>query len=134
VQITSAFPGLTGAAASAQTANNIVISKKSSTTSAASTQSSGLSSSSDSSGESQAVKDFLDYMKKPVAERMRDTWLKAHGLTEKDLDAMPGDERDAIEKQMAADIKSQMQQQAQAKATKQTSSAAALTTLLTNSM
>lgn len=137
MQISSLFSGLTGSAAMAQNAAGLVISKTGSATSSAttgnSTQANNLSDA-DTSGESQAVKDFLDYMKKPVAERMEDAWLKAHGLTAKDLAAMPAAQRDAIEKQMANDIKSQMQQQAQAKASKQTSSTAALATLLTNSM
>ena len=134
MQITSSFPGLTGSATDAQNVANLVISKTSSKTTSNSTAQSSDLSDTNAGGESQAVKDFLDYMKKPLAQRMEDAWLKAHGLTEADLAKMSSSERDAVEKQMAADIKSQMQQQAQAKASKQTSSAAGLTTLLANSM
>lgn len=59
---------------------------------------------------------FLDYMKKSVAERMRDAWLAAHHLSQKQLDQMTPDERDSVEKQMAEDIKNEMKQQAAVKA------------------
>ncbi len=34
------------------------------------------------------TKTFLDYMKKSVAERMRDAWLAAHNLSEEKLKQM----------------------------------------------
>lgn len=60
--------------------------------------------------------EFLAYMEKSPAERMRDTWLKAHGLSEDDLKAMAPAEREAVEQQIAADIKAQMQEDAQEQA------------------
>lgn len=66
--------------------------------------------------DSSAVKNFQDYMKKTPEQRMRDAWLAAHHLSEADLDAMPADERQAIENQMATDIKNRIQNAAQSKA------------------
>ena len=57
-----------------------------------------------------AVESFLSYMKKSSAERMADSWLAAHGLTREKLDAMTPEERDAVLKKMAADIKNEMDQ------------------------
>ncbi len=65
------------------------------------------------SEDASAVQNFMDYMKETPAQRFEDQWLKAHGLTQKDLDAMPADKRQAILKQMADDIKRQVQQAAQ---------------------
>jgi hypothetical protein len=62
-----------------------------------------------------AVQDFLNYAKESPAQRMVDDWLKAHGLTKEELDKMPPDKREAIEKQMAADIKKQIEEQMQKK-------------------
>lgn len=70
------------------------------------------SASASASGDSGATKTFLDYMKKSVGERMRDAWLASHHLTEDQLKSMSASERDAIEKQMAADIKEEMKQKA----------------------
>ncbi|HVJ43988.1 MAG TPA: hypothetical protein VM639_20970 [Dongiaceae bacterium] len=66
--------------------------------------------------DSPAVKNFQDYMKKTPEQRMRDAWLAAHHLSEADLDAMPADKRQAIENQMANDIKNRIQNAAQSKA------------------
>lgn len=63
----------------------------------------------------QAAQNFLNYMKETPAQQMEDSWLAAHHLTEKDLAAMSPEKREAIEKQMAADIKRQLEQQAQNK-------------------
>jgi acyl-CoA reductase-like NAD-dependent aldehyde dehydrogenase len=63
----------------------------------------------------QAVDDFLAYMKKSLAERMADAWLAAHGLDRDKLKAMKPDERDAVLKQMAEELKQQLQQAASEK-------------------
>jgi hypothetical protein len=139
MQVTNSLSSLFGSsgANAAQAMSNLVINK---TSNAASSSSSSDSSSGtdSSSNDSQAVKDFLAYMKEPVGQRMEEAWLKAHNLTADDLKSMPAAQRDAIEKQMANDIKSEMQQkaqqQAQAKTTAQASSAASLATLLSNSL
>jgi hypothetical protein len=60
-----------------------------------------------------AVQDFLSYAKESPAQRMVDAWLKAHGLTEQDLAKMPPDKQAAIRKEMADDIKKQMEDQVQ---------------------
>jgi len=57
-----------------------------------------------------AVDDFLAYMKKSLAERMADAWLAAHGLDRDKLKAMKPDEREAVLKQMAEELKQQLQQ------------------------
>ncbi len=56
-------------------------------------------------GESGAVKDFLDYMKKTPEERLRDKILKVLGLTEEDLQNMSPDERLGIENKIRDIIK-----------------------------
>ncbi len=61
-----------------------------------------------------AVDDFLAYMKKSLAERMADAWLAAHGLDRDKLKAMKPDERDAVLKQMAEELKQQLQQATEA--------------------
>ena len=57
-----------------------------------------------------AVDDFLAYMKKSLAERMADAWLAAHGLDRQKLKAMKPAERDAVLKQMAAELAQQLRQ------------------------
>jgi acyl-CoA reductase-like NAD-dependent aldehyde dehydrogenase len=73
----------------------------------------------------QAVDDFLAYMKKSLAERMADAWLAAHGLDRDKLKAMKADERDAVLKQMAEELKQQLQQAAAAKTSDKSKTAAA---------
>jgi hypothetical protein len=57
-----------------------------------------------------AVDEFLAYMKKTLAERMADAWLAAHGLDRAKLKAMKPDQREAVLKQMAEELKQQLQQ------------------------
>jgi peptidoglycan/xylan/chitin deacetylase (PgdA/CDA1 family) len=57
-----------------------------------------------------AVDEFLAYMKKSLAERMADAWLAAHGLDREKLKAMKPEEREAVLKQMAEELKQQLQQ------------------------
>lgn len=132
VQATSSLSSLLGkpSGSDVQSAANLLIKKTSGTAASSQTDAANTDS---SSTESAPVKDFLDYMKKPPAQRMVDAWLKAHNLTEDDLKAMSPAQRDAIDKQMAADIKADMQKKMQS-TTGQPSSAAALTTLLNNSI
>jgi len=56
-----------------------------------------------------AVDEFLAYMKKSLAERMADAWLAAHGLDRAKLKAMKPEEREAVLKQMAEELKQQLQ-------------------------
>jgi hypothetical protein len=62
-----------------------------------------------------AVQDFLAYMKESPAQRVVDAWLKAHGLTEQSLAKLPPEKQAAIRKEMAADIKTQIDQQMEQK-------------------
>lgn len=71
-----------------------------------------------------AVDDFLAYMKKSLAERMADAWLAAHGLDRDKLKAMKPDERDAVLKQMAKELKDQIAQLADDQAKRNKAAAA----------
>jgi hypothetical protein len=62
--------------------------------------------------------EFLDYMKETPAQQMEDAWLKAHHLTRAQLAAMSPQQREAIEKQMQADITAKVKQDALDKANK----------------
>ncbi len=57
-----------------------------------------------------AVDEFLAYMKKSLAERMADAWLAAHGLDREKLKAMKPEDREAVLKQMAEELKQQLQE------------------------
>ncbi|TXH31738.1 MAG: hypothetical protein E6Q98_26680 [Rhodospirillaceae bacterium] len=92
----------------------------------------------DQGGLSQPAQAFLDYVKKSPYQRMVDAWLKQHNLTQEELNAMPADQRAGILKQMAADLKEQMQQE-QAKREQQAkvgkpSAAGGIATLIANAM
>jgi hypothetical protein len=78
----------------------------------AATQNQGGSSSSSSAASVEQT--FLNYMKESPAQRMIDAWLKAHGLSEDALKKMPAAQREAIERQMADDIKKQVEQNSNA--------------------
>lgn len=121
---------------SSSMANSLLIQKVSdSTTPKSDKQSTTLG---EQGGLSQPAQAFLDYMKKSPYQRMVDAWLKQHNLTQKELDAMPADQREGILKQMAADLKEQMQQE-QAKREQQAkvgkpSAAGGIATLIANAM
>lgn len=107
MQIDKTAAGLFSLQAAAQgKSGNLTITKQSDSA----TASNSSAASSDAAPESTATKNFLDYMKKSVGQRMRDAWLASHHLTEEQLKSMSSTERDAIEKQMAADIKEEMKQ------------------------
>jgi hypothetical protein len=73
---------------------------------------------------SAAVDDFLAYMKKSLAERMADAWLAAHGLDREKLKAMKPAEREAVLKQMAEELKQELQQATEAAKTGRKTAAA----------
>ncbi|GLR78026.1 hypothetical protein GCM10007856_06960 [Azospirillum oryzae] len=52
-----------------------------------------------------AVADFLAEAKKSPAERIRDEWLARHKMTKDDLNALPPEQREAIEKEIAEELK-----------------------------
>jgi hypothetical protein len=62
-----------------------------------------------SSGGSDALQYLENYLKESPAQRMEDAWLAKHHLSESQLEAMPPAQRDAIKKQMADDIKQELQ-------------------------
>lgn len=55
----------------------------------------------DKPARSAAAQEFHDYMDKSAGEKMRDKILKEMGLTEEDIDAMPPEKQEQIEKQIA---------------------------------
>jgi hypothetical protein len=73
------------------------------------------SASSSSTASDTAEQKFLNFMKETPAQQLEDQWLAAHHLTRKDLEAMPAKQREAILKQMEAEIKQQLKQQTEAK-------------------
>lgn len=57
--------------------------------------------------------EFLEYMEKTTAERLRDQILREKGLTEEDLAAMPPEKRAALEEEIAQRIKDSLTQSAE---------------------
>lgn len=57
---------------------------------------------------SDAAQSFLSYMKETPAQQLESSWLAAHGLTQKEFDALPPAQKLAIEKQMEQDIKNEI--------------------------
>lgn len=84
------------------------------------TQPSAASASGAATSGNAAEQAFLNYMKETPAQQMEDAWLKAHNLTRQQLAAMSPQQRDAIEKQMAADLKEKLKQTALNKSTTST--------------
>jgi hypothetical protein len=62
-----------------------------------------------------AAETFKKYMAKSPAERMVENWLKAHKLDEEKLKAMKPEEREAIMKQMHAEIEQNLKNQTEKK-------------------
>lgn len=54
---------------------------------------------------------FLDYMKKSLAERMEEAWLKKHGLTKETLAQKSPEEQAAIREAMRQDIEESIRRQ-----------------------
>ncbi len=65
-----------------------------------------------------AATEFLNYMKESPAQRMMDSWLQAHGLTQADLDKMKPEERDKIVQQMKQDIEEKIKEKNEAASSK----------------
>lgn len=57
---------------------------------------------------SSLVDQFSEWSNMDPAEFIRARYLEAHGLTEDDLKAMPADQREAIEKEIAEQIKREL--------------------------
>lgn len=76
------------------------------------------------SSSSEAVKEkektpaelFLEYMNKTPEQRWKEAWLKQHGLTEKEFEALSAEKKQALMDQMAQDMKEQVRQTAEKKA------------------
>ncbi|WP_342247161.1 hypothetical protein [Pseudomonas sp. OTU5201] len=63
-------------------------------------------------GGQSAVEKFQEYMDKSPAERIRDAILAEMGLTQEELDAMPPEEREDVEKKIAERFQQRMEMQA----------------------
>ena len=61
-----------------------------------------------SPSKSAAVTEFLAFSQMSFADFVRMRYLEKHGLTEDDLKSMPSDQREAIQKEIAEDIKREM--------------------------
>ncbi|WP_109108036.1 hypothetical protein [Azospirillum sp. TSO35-2] len=56
-------------------------------------------------GTTSATDAYLAEAKKTPAQRLRDDWLARHKLTEDELNSMPSEKRDAINKEIAEELK-----------------------------
>jgi len=61
-----------------------------------------------SPSKSAAVTEFLAFSQMSFADFVRMRYLEKHGLTEDDLKSMPSDQREAIQKEIAEDIKREL--------------------------
>lgn len=62
-----------------------------------------------------AADEFLEYAKQSPAERIRAAILQELGITEEELEAMPAEARDAMEKTIAEKLKEKVEQAAEKK-------------------
>jgi hypothetical protein len=58
-----------------------------------------------------AVQDFLRYMKMTPWERMEAAWLRAHGYTKEQVDALPAEERQKLLDKMKQEIAEMIRRQ-----------------------
>lgn len=65
----------------------------------------GWGSSATPTTDTDAVNAFLKESKKTPAEQIRDDWLARHKMTEDDLKSMPPEKREAVEKEIAEELK-----------------------------
>ncbi|HEY0526608.1 MAG TPA: hypothetical protein VGD08_24660 [Stellaceae bacterium] len=68
-----------------------------------------------SAASDQVKNDFLKFARMSPAERIRDAYLRAHGLTEDDLKAMSPEKRKAIEDEIQKEIKDSIQRNTEKK-------------------
>jgi hypothetical protein len=66
---------------------------------------SGASTSGAAASKTSAADAFLAEAKKTPAQRIRDDWLARHKMSEDDLKAMDSKKREAVEKEIAEEIK-----------------------------
>ncbi len=68
----------------------------------------------------QAINDFLAYMKKSLAERMEEAWLKQHNMTREQFEALPPEEKKKVAEEMRADIEEKIKEMAKKKLSENT--------------
>lgn len=68
----------------------------------------------------QATNDFLAYMKKSLAERMQEAWLKQHNMTREQFEALPPEEKKKVAEEMRADIEEKIKEMAKKKLSENT--------------
>lgn len=56
-----------------------------------------------------------NFMKMSDAEKMQYLWLKKHGISQEEFDAMSGEDKQKLMEQMQAEIKQQIQKAAESK-------------------
>lgn len=62
---------------------------------------------------SDPYQELENFMKMSDAEKMQYLWLKKHGISQEEFDAMSGEDKQKLMEQMQAEIKQQMQKAAE---------------------
>lgn len=57
-----------------------------------------------------AAQEFMNYMKMTPAERMQESWLRQHGISKEEFDAMSVEEQQKIIAQMKQDIENDIKE------------------------
>ncbi|MFA4993743.1 MAG: hypothetical protein WC521_00325 [Bdellovibrionales bacterium] len=60
-----------------------------------------------------ALQELIDYFFESPAQRIVDNWLKAHGITKEQFDAMSPEQQEALRRQMAEDIRDKCEKRAE---------------------
>lgn len=70
--------------------------------------------SSQSSSGSDAIADFMNYMKETPEQRMQEAWLKSHGISKEEFDAMSPERKAGIVAQMRQEIEQKLREKSAA--------------------
>lgn len=62
---------------------------------------------------SDAAQEFKNYMQKSPAERFQEQWLKAHGYTKAQFDALPPEKKQALLDEMRKELEDQIKRTAE---------------------
>ena len=85
------------------------------TTSSPSTQTHLTESASHAKLHNDPYQELENFMKMSDAEKMQYLWLKKHGISQEEFDAMSGEDKQKLMEQMQAEIKQQIQKAAESK-------------------
>ena len=61
-----------------------------------------------SNGNDDAIKQFMDYVNQPLAQRLEEAWLAQHGITKKQFDAMSTEDKQKLVAKMKQEIEAKM--------------------------